>query len=61
MNDCYGEGNGMIFIDGEPWPPCLHGTGTEDCFGTAFCPRQECCAPHPGITVHPELSRLTPW
>ncbi len=26
----YGEGDDMIFIDGEPWPPSLHGTGTED-------------------------------
>ena len=28
----------MIVIDGEPWPPRLHGTGTEDYFGTAFAP-----------------------
>jgi len=26
------EGDDMIFIDGEPWPPRLHGTGTEDYF-----------------------------
>ena len=25
----YGEGDDMIFIDGEEWPPSLHGTGTE--------------------------------
>ena len=26
----WGEGDDMIFIDGEPWPPSLHGTGSED-------------------------------
>ena len=28
----WGEGDDMIFIDGEKWPPSLHGTGTEDYF-----------------------------
>jgi hypothetical protein len=28
----------MIFIDGEAWPPSLHGTGTEDYFNTSWCP-----------------------
>ena len=37
----YGEGDDMIFIDGEPWPPSLHGTGTEDYFNTAWCPSEE--------------------
>ena len=50
-NDWWGEGDDMIFIDGEPWPPRLHGTGSEDYFNTAFCPRQEFCAPYHGITV----------
>ena len=36
----YGEGDDMIFIDGEPFPPTLHGTGTEDYFNTAWCPTQ---------------------
>ncbi|NUL82792.1 MAG: DUF2961 domain-containing protein [Armatimonadetes bacterium] len=26
----WGEGDDMFFIDGEPWPPSLHGTGSED-------------------------------
>lgn len=26
----WGEGDDMIFIDGEVWPPSLHGTGSED-------------------------------
>ena len=29
----FGEGDDMIFIDGERWPPSLHGTGTEEIFG----------------------------
>ncbi len=52
VNDWYGEGDDMIFVDDEPWPPRLHGTGTEDYFNTAFCPRQEYHAPYHGITVY---------
>ena len=52
VNDWYGEGDDMIFIDDEPWPPRLHGTGTEDYFNTAFCPRQEYSAPYHGLTVY---------
>jgi len=47
----YGEGDDMIFIDGEPWPPSLHGTGTEDYFGTAWCPTQAYSSPYHGITL----------
>lgn len=47
----YGEGDDMIFIDGEPWPPSLHGTGMEDYFNTAWCPRQEVCTPYHGIIL----------
>jgi hypothetical protein len=47
----YGEGDDMIFIDGEPFPPSLHGTGTEDYFNTALCPREEYHAPYHGITI----------
>ncbi len=36
QNDWYGEGDDMIFIDGEL--PTLRGTGTEDYFNTAFSP-----------------------
>lgn len=32
----FGEGDEMIFIDDEPWPPRLHGTGTEDYFLDAW-------------------------
>lgn len=47
----YGEGDDMIFIDGEAWPPNLHGTGTEDYFNTAWCPQQEYTAPYHGIIL----------
>ena len=32
----WGEGDDMFFIDGEPWPPSLHGTGSEDVLGQAY-------------------------
>jgi len=51
-NDWYGEGDDMIFIDGEPWPPSLHGTGTEDWFCCAYCPREEYCAPYHGVLLY---------
>lgn len=34
----YGEGDDMIFIDGDKLPT-LNGTGTEDYFNTAWCPK----------------------
>jgi len=36
----YGEGDDMFFIDGEKWPPSLHGTGTEDFFNSSWCPKE---------------------
>jgi len=36
----YGEGDDMFFIDGEPWPPRLHGTGTEDFFNSSWSPKE---------------------
>jgi len=47
----YGEGDDMIFVDGEPWPPALHGTGTEDYFNTAWCPQEAFTAPYFGVTM----------
>ncbi len=47
----YGEGDDMIFIDGEEWPPSLHGTGTEDYFNMAWCPTQQDCAPYHGLIL----------
>lgn len=47
-----GEGDDMIFIDGEPWPPSLHGTGTEDYFNAAWgFPSGEYAGPYHGVTL----------
>ncbi|MFN8008818.1 MAG: glycoside hydrolase family 172 protein [Terriglobia bacterium] len=32
----WGEGDDMWFVDGESYPPSLHGTGLEDYFGNAW-------------------------
>jgi len=32
----WGEGDDMILVDGERWPPTLHGTGSEDYFCNAW-------------------------
>ena len=32
----WGEGDDMFFIDGEEWPPSLHGTGSEDYLNQAW-------------------------
>jgi len=50
-NDWFGEGDDMVFIDGEPWPPSIHGTGTEDWYNCAFCPTQEYQAPYHGVLL----------
>jgi hypothetical protein len=47
----YGEGDDMIFVDGEPFPPSLHGTGTEDYFNTAWCPTQEYSSAYHGVLL----------
>ena len=47
----YGEGDDMVFIDGDTWPPSMHGTGTEDYFNTAWCPAVAYHAPYHGITL----------
>ena len=47
-----GEGDDMFFIDGDVWPPSLHGTGTEDYFGAAWgFPSGEYAGPYQGITL----------
>jgi hypothetical protein len=47
----YGEGDDMIFVDGEAFPPSLHGTGTEDYFNTAWCPEEAYNHPYFGIVM----------
>jgi hypothetical protein len=46
----YGEGDDMIFIDGDR-TPTINGTGTEDYFNTAWCPNQVYHSPYHGIIL----------
>ena len=48
--DWPGEGDDMIFIDGESFPS-IHGTGTEDYVNMAWCPTQEYSAPYHGLIL----------
>ena len=56
----YGEGDDMIFIDGDALPT-INGTGTEDYFNTAFCPNVEHNAPYSGLSFQerPDFSGKT--
>jgi hypothetical protein len=45
----WGEGDDMIFIDHEPFPGSLHGTGTEDYFNQAWGV-QDLCYPYAGTS-----------
>ena len=45
----YGEGDDMVFVDGESWPPSIHGTGTEEIFGGGACPTREYTGPYHGF------------
>jgi hypothetical protein len=45
----YGEGDDMVFVDGESWPPAIHGTGTEEIFGGGACPSEEYAAMYSGF------------
>jgi hypothetical protein len=47
----WGEGDDMIFIDDDTWPPSLHGTGTEDYFNHAWG-MQKNAYPYHGAIVH---------
>lgn len=49
MGNWYGEGDDMIFIDGEGWPPSYHGTGSEEIFGGGACPTAEYSGPYTGF------------
>jgi hypothetical protein len=48
IGNWYGEGDDMIFIDGEDWPPSYHGTGSEEIFGGGACPTAEYAGPYTG-------------
>lgn len=47
----FGEGDEMIFIDGEPFPPSIHGTGMEDYFCAAFGLPGKLSTPNFGISL----------
>ncbi len=56
----WGEGDDMIFIDGEPFPPSLHGTGTEDYFCEAWgFPSGETSTPYHGISLGKDTTDWT--
>jgi hypothetical protein len=44
----FGEGDDMVFVDDDSWPPSLHGTGTEEIFGAAASPTEESAGPYTG-------------
>lgn len=46
----YGEGDDMIYVDGDKMPT-INGTGMEDYFNTAWCPTQEYNSPYFGIIL----------
>jgi hypothetical protein len=45
----WGEGDDMVFVDGETWPPSYHGTGSEEIFGGGACPDVEYSGPYTGF------------
>ncbi|QPM68147.1 glycoside hydrolase family 172 protein [Atribacter laminatus] len=51
VGDWWGEGDDMVFIDGETWPPSFHGTGTEEIFGGGASPTQEYAGPYTGFPL----------
>lgn len=53
----YGEGDEMIFIDGET-TPSITGTGTEDFFNTSWCPKELFQHPYFG---YPRVNGETGW
>jgi hypothetical protein len=57
----YGEGDDMVFVDGERWPPSIHGTGTEEIFGGGACPSTEYAGPYTGfhLVESPSYEGLT--
>jgi hypothetical protein len=48
----WGEGDDMFMIDGEKWPPDLHGTGSEDYFCHAWGMQPQNAFPYAGVSYH---------
>jgi len=53
----WGEGDDMIFVDGEVWPPTLHGTGSEEYFGQGWG-MQDVQFPYFGLSYECEVVLL---
>jgi len=47
----YGEGDDLIFIDDDTWPPSIHGTGSEEIFGGGASPKHEYTRPYSGFHI----------
>jgi D-arabinan exo alpha-(1,3)/(1,5)-arabinofuranosidase (non-reducing end) len=45
----YGEGDDMVFVDGDRWPPAYPGTGHEEIFNSGCCPDKEFAGPYSGF------------
>jgi len=60
QGDWYGEGDDAIFIDGDTWPPSLHGTGTEEVFAGGACPSVAYNTPYAGFHLidNPNFDRF---
>lgn len=56
----WGEGDDMVFVDGERWPPSYHGTGSEEIFGGGACPNVEYTNPYTGFHLV-ENAYGDPW
>ena len=56
----YGEGDDMVFVDGDTWPPRIHGTGHEEVFGAGACVLREYAGPYSGVHLveHDDFSGL---
>jgi len=52
MGGWWGEGDDMIMIDGEKWPPDCHGTGSEDYFSQAWGSQPHNAFPYYGVSYH---------
>lgn len=52
----YGEGDDMIFVDGQKWPPTYPGTGHEEVFDEGCCPTKEFWGPYTGFYLIENLN-----
>ena len=60
-NPWFGEGDDMIFIDGDS-SPTLRGTGTEDYFGAAWgFPAGRNCSPYQAVSLAGPTAGSAPW